>query len=73
MFLKISPGLDIPLTSLDTKNHYPKFNGLGDMAIVTSETQIPFFFGTPCIYIYIYIYKNVIKGGANNPLQKNKI
>ena len=47
MFLKISPGLDIPLTSLDTKNHYPKFNGLGDMAIVTSETQIPFFLGHP--------------------------
>ena len=48
MFLKMLPDLDMPLISLDTKNHYPKFNGLGDMAIVISETQIPFF-GTPCI------------------------
>ena len=55
MFLKISPDLDMPLTYLDIKNHYPKFKGLGDMAIVISETQIPFF-GTPRIYIYIYLY-----------------
>ena len=47
MFLKILPDLDMPLISLDTKNHYPKFNGLGDMAIVISETQIPFFLGHP--------------------------
>ena len=47
MFLKISPDLDMPLTSLDIKNHYPKFKGLGDMAIVISETQIPFFLGHP--------------------------
>ena len=49
MFLKILPDLDMPLISLDTKNHYPKFNGLGDMVIVISKTLIPFFFGTPCI------------------------
>ena len=48
MFLKILPDLDMPLISLDTKNHYPKFNGLGDMVIVISKTLIPFFFGTPC-------------------------
>lgn len=47
MFLKILPDLDMPLISLDTKNHYPKFNGLGDMVIVISKTLIPFFLGHP--------------------------
>ena len=37
----------MPLISLDIKNHYPKFNGLGDMVIVISKMQIPFFGGDP--------------------------
>ena len=47
MFLKILPDLDMPLIFLDTKNHCPKFNGLGDMAIVISKAQIPFYLGHP--------------------------
>ena len=40
MFLKISPDLDMPLTSLDTKNYCPRLNGLGDIAIIAN----PIFF-----------------------------
>ena len=41
MFLKISPDLDMPLTSLDTKNYCPRLNGLGDIAIIAN----PIFLG----------------------------
>ena len=48
MFLQILPDLDMPPNSLDAKNYYPRLNGLGDMAIVVYNVQIPFF-GTPCM------------------------
>ena len=47
MLLKMLANLDIPLTSLHTKNYYPRLNGLGDMAIVVYKVPIPFF-GIPC-------------------------
>ena len=40
MFLKFLSDLDMPVISLGTKNQYPQFKSLGDMAIVISKTQI---------------------------------
>ena len=49
MFLKILPDLDMPLSSLDTKNFCPRLNGLGDIAIIANP-----------IFFWDALYKNMI-------------
>ena len=43
MFLKILPDLDMPLTSLHTKNYYPRFKGLGDIEKAFKSANPNFF------------------------------